>query len=100
MPSRIAFQKLTHEGLSVDVEDFEGQPILFLGKDAPRAQARPIQILGVAVREINTATLLWHYEYEPFPSATANPRLIRHLESLGYIVGTFDQFGNFRKKAA
>ena len=100
MPMRVAFQKLTHEGLSVDVEDFEGQPILFLGKDAPTAQGRPIQILGVATREINTATLLWHYEYEPLPGTRANPKLVKHLESLGYSVGVFDQFGNFRKMAA
>ena len=100
MPLRIAFQKLTHEGLSVDVEVCEGEHILFLGKDAPRAEARPIHILGVAGREMNTATLVWHYEYEPLPRNLATPRLVRHLESLGYIVGMFDQFGNFRKKAA
>jgi hypothetical protein len=98
MPLRIGFHKLTREGLSVDIEEYEGVPILILGKDEPRE--RPIQILGVAGREVNTGTLLWHYEYEPLPGNIPFSRLARYLESLGYTVGLFDQYCNFRRKAA
>ena len=100
MALRIPFRKLTHEGLSVDIEVFRGFSILFLGKDVRSEQSRPIQILGIAGREVNTSSLVWYYEYEPLPASISRPLLVQQLEQRGFRVGVFDQFGNFQSKVA
>ena len=99
MALRLPFRKVTPEGLSVDIEQFEGLSVLILTKNAPGASAKPAQIIGLALREINTPTITWYYEYDPLPREIL-PRLVQHLEMIGYSVGVFDQFGNFRAKAA
>ncbi|MBM4432344.1 MAG: hypothetical protein FJ026_18650 [Chloroflexi bacterium] len=100
MSPRIAFKKTTPEGLAVDVEEFEGQRLLLLTKNMPGGVARAAQIIGIAGQEINTPTVTWYYEYEPLPTTLAVGRVTKYLESRGYKVGVFDQFGNFRAKAA
>lgn len=99
MSQRLPFRKVTPEGLSVDVEEFEGLSILLLTKSVSGALAKPAQIVGIAGKEINSPTLTWYYEYEPLPRQIV-PRLTQYLEMCGYSVGVFDQFGNFRAKAA
>ena len=99
MSMRLPFRKVTPEGLSVDIEEFEGLSILLLTKSVSGAMAKPAQVVGVAVKEINSPTLTWYYEYEPLPKGMS-PRLTQYLEMCGYSVGIFDQFGNFRAKAA
>jgi hypothetical protein len=98
--ARLAFKKTTPDGLAVDVEEVEGLQLLLVTKTLPGSTARAVQILGVAGQEINTPTLTWYYEYEPLPKTVSVSRLAKSLESRGYTVGTFDQFGNFRMKAA
>ncbi len=100
MSPRLAFRKTTPDGLSIDIEEFEGRRFLLLTKDAPGSEGRPAQILGVAGAEINTATITWYYEYEMLPRDVSRARLWSFLESLGYKVGVFDQFANFQSKVA
>lgn len=98
----LAFRKTTPEGLSVDVErfDIEGVSIdvLILTKEAPNGKARCAQVIGIAGKEVNTPGVTWYYEYKPLPWTISKPKLVRFLESRSYIVGTFDQFGNFVPK--
>ena len=100
MSPRIAFKKTTPEGLAVDIEEFEGQRLLLLTKTMPGGVARAAQIIGIAGQEINTPTVTWYYEYEPLPATLSISRVTKYLEGRGYKVGVFDQFGNFRAKAA
>jgi len=100
MSPRIAFKKTTPEGLAVDIEEYEGQRLLLLTKTLPGSMVRAAQIVGLAGREINTPTVTWYYEYEPLPPSLPIARVTRFLESRGYTVGVFDQFGNFHSKAA
>lgn len=100
MSPRIAFRKTTPEGLSVDIEEFEGNQLLLLTKEIPGTMKRAAQVMGLAIREINTPTVTWYYEYEMLPSTVSMSRLAKVLESRGYTLGFFDQFGNFRAKAA
>ena len=100
MSPRIAFKKTTPEGLAVDIEEFEGQRLLLLTKTMPGGVARAAQIVGIAGQEINTPTVTWYYEYEPLPATLSFSRVTKYLEGRGYKVGVFDQFGNFRAKAA
>jgi len=100
MSPRIAFKKTTPEGLAVDIEEFEGQRLLLLTKTMPGGVARAAQIVGIAGQEINTPTVTWYYEYEPLPATLSISRVTKYLEGRGYKVGVFDQFGNFRAKAA
>jgi hypothetical protein len=97
---RIAFIKTTPEGLAVDVEDYEGVPLLLLTKTMPGSRARAAQIVGVACTEVNTPTMTWYYEYEPLPNNMPRSRLARWLENRAYVLGVFDQYGNFRGKLA
>lgn len=97
---RLAFKKVTPDGLSVDIEEVDGLQLLLVTKTLAGSTARAVQILGVAGQEIDTPTLTWYYEYESLPKAVSKSRLAKTLESRGYTVGTFDQFGNFRPKAA
>lgn len=99
MSPRVAFTKQTPEGLSIDLEEFEGLRLLLLTKPKSGAGLRPAQLLGVAGAEINTPTITWYYEYEPLPRTAPETRIVRWLQSKGYSVGVFDQFGNFRAKA-
>jgi hypothetical protein len=99
MSPRLAFRKATPDGLSVDIEEFEGIELLLLTKETP-GQPRSAQVMGVASKEVNTPTVTWYYEYEPLPANISISRLAKWLESKGYVFGIFDQFGNFRKKAA
>lgn len=100
MSSRIAFRKATRDGLLVDILEFEGLRLLLLAKDMPGGTARAVQVLGVALREINTPGFTWYLEYEPLPRTLSVGRMTDWLEKHGYAVGTFDQFGNFRRKVA
>jgi hypothetical protein len=100
MSPRIAFKKTTPEGLAVDIEEFEGIRLLLLTKNLPGSAARAAQIVGLAGQEINTPTVTWYYEFEPLPTNVSLGRVTRFLENRGYKVGVFDQFGNFRAKAA
>ena len=100
MSPRLPFQKVTPEGLCVDVEEYEGQQILFLSKDVPTTAPRPCQVLGIAVAEVNSSSVSWYYEYDLLPRTVSRARLERWLQSRGYRVGIFDQFGNFRERAA
>lgn len=99
---RLAFKKVTPDGLSVDNEEVDGMTLLIVTKTGNygNTTVRYAQILGVAGQEIDTPTLTWYYEYESLPKAVSKSRLAKTLESRGYTVGTFDQFGNFRPKAA
>jgi hypothetical protein len=100
MSPRIAFKKTTPEGLAVDIEEFESYRLLLLTKNMPGGVARAAQVIGLAGQEINTPTVTWYYEYEPLPANMPLSRITKFLESRGYKVGVFDQFGNFRAKAA
>jgi hypothetical protein len=97
---RVAFTKKTPEGLMVDIEEFEGYRLLLLTKGRSGSGARNAQLLGVAGNEINSPTITWYYDYEPLPDMTTEERAVRWLEGRGYALGFFDQFGNFRAKAA
>jgi len=97
---RLSFHKVTPDGLAVEVVPFEGHNILLLAKNIPGGSARPAQILGEAGQEVNTPTLVWYYEYGPLAPSVPVRRLIEWLETRGYLLGTFDQFGNFSRAAA
>ena len=100
MSPSLSFAKVTPGGLCVDVEEWEGQQILFLSKDLPTTALRPCQILGTATHEINDSTVSWHYDYELLPRTMPRARLEHWLQNRGYQVGMFDQFSNFAVKAA
>lgn len=100
MSPRLAFRKATRDGLLVDIKEFEGLRLLLLAKDMPGGTARAVQVLGVALREINTPSFTWYLEYEPLPRTLSVSRLTDWLERHGFAVGVFDQFGNFRRKVA
>jgi len=99
MAARIAFRKTTDDGLLVEVLDYQGKQILLLAKDTPQRSGRQVQVLGTVVREINSPTYTWYYEYEPLSKSLPHAALNRWLLDHGYAPGVFDQFGNFRKAA-
>lgn len=99
MSPRLAFNKVTPDGLEIEIEEFEGLRLLLLAKNVPGGKVRPVQVMGVALREVNTPTLIWYYEYEPLPRTLSTSHLTHWLKDHGYTVGTFDQFGNFRQAA-
>ena len=94
--SRIAFRKATPDRLLIEVIDYNGQQLLVLAKDTPSQNARPIQILGIVLREINSPTYTWYYEYDPLPGTISKAELSQWLIRHGYAPGFFDQFGNFQ----
>ena len=99
MAARIAFRKTTDDGLLVEVLNYQGKQILLLAKDTPQRSSRQVQVLGTVIREINSPTYTWYYEYEPLSKSLAHAALNRWLLEHGYAPGVFDQFGNFRKAA-
>ena len=99
MATQVAFRKVTPDRLLVEVLEYEGYPLLFLAKDVPAAKGRPIQVLGLVLREINSPTYTWFYEYDPLPSTVSRVELHNWLLSHGYLPGVFDQYGNFRQAA-
>jgi hypothetical protein len=100
MPARLAFTKTTAEGLAVEVLDYDDLALLLLTREVPSGVQRGAQLLGVAVREVNSPTLAWYYEYEPIPRHVNLERLYDFVRLNGYTLGVFDQFGNFKAKAA
>ena len=96
MCPQIAFRKVTPDGLSVIVEEFGGLRLLLLTKDLPGKPARPVQVLGVAGVDTSTSAVTWRVEYEPMESEDWTPNLTKWLSKRGYLVGMFDQYGNFR----
>jgi len=94
--ARIAFRKATPDRLLIEVLDYRDQQLLVLAKDTPASKARPVQVLGLVVREVNSPTYTWYYEYTPLPSTVSRSDLERWLSQHGYSQGTFDQYGNFR----
>jgi len=100
MSPQIAFRKVTPEGLSVIVEEYGGLRLLLLTKDLPGRFVRPVQVLGVAGADTNTSPVTWRIEYEPMEKEDWTPHLAEWLNKRGYQAGVFDQFGNFRVKAA
>lgn len=94
---RVAFQMVTPQNLTVDATEVvvEGKTLnlLILAKKLPK-HPQCIQIMGTVGKLDNTPTLTWYYEYEPIPKLEM-PRVIKAMERLGNLVGTFDQFGNF-----
>lgn len=98
--ARIAFTKTTPEGLAVEVERYEGVDLLLLTKTLAQSNRIAVQVMGIAMREINSPTITWYYEYEPLPNSFSRTRLDQWLSLRGYTTGTFDQFGNFNPKAA
>jgi hypothetical protein len=99
MPLHLVFRKVTPDGLSVEVLEFEGHSLLLLGQQKGVGHARPVQILGVIGEELLAVGGNWHYEYEPLPKAVSLTRLRQWMGNHGYVVGEFDQFGNFREAA-
>jgi len=93
---RIAFRKATPDRLLIEVLDYDGQQLLVLASDSPASKARPVQVLGLVVREVNSPTYTWYYEYTPLPSTVSRSQLVDWLAHHGYAQGTFDQYGNFR----
>jgi hypothetical protein len=100
MSPQLAFRKTTPDGLSIDLEEYEDMKLLLLTKQSPSGDQRFAQVLGVAGGEVNTPTVVWYYEYQPLPKTTVFARVAKWLEMRGYTVGSFDQYGNFRSKAA
>jgi len=100
MAPRIAFRKVTPDGLSVDIEQYENLRLLLLTKELPGKRTQAVQVIGVAVQELNSPTITWYYEYEPLPQDIPLAKVNRWLQTQGYLVGVFDQFGNFQEKAA
>lgn len=94
--ARIAFRKATPDRLLIEVLDYDGQKLLVLAKDTVASKARPLQVLGFVIREVNSPTYTWYYEYTPLPSTVSRSRLEQWLAHHGYAWGTFDQYGNFR----
>lgn len=95
MSPRVPFRKQTPDGLSIDIEEYDGLPVLLLTKELPGAVDRAAQVMGIADKEVNTPTVAWYYEYRPLPKPSLMRPLAKWLENHGYRVGTFDQFGNF-----
>ncbi len=87
------------DGLAVEIQEFEGYPVLLLGQEKRSGQAHPVQIMGIARQERNAVGYNWYYEYEPLPRTISLSRLHQWLQAHGYAVGIFDQFGNFRQAA-
>ena len=100
MSPRIAFTKTTHEGLHVDVVAFGSQSLLVLTRQLPGTAEVALQVLGLAMGEVNTPTDTWYYEYEPLPDGVSRAQLQSWLRQRGYTPGYFDQFGNFELAAA
>ena len=100
MSPRIAFHKLTREGLHVEVEMFENTRLLVLSKTASGPFQKTVQVRGIAGEETRSQNSTWYYEYVPLPGTVSPSRLRAWLELRGYQVGVFDQFGNFRARAA
>lgn len=99
MAARIAFRKVTPDGLTVETIEFEEYRLLLLTKDMPRSTGRAVQVMGVALREVSSPGKMSYYEYESLPKYLSPARLYDWLRNLGYTTGTFDQYGNFRKVA-
>jgi hypothetical protein len=99
MPLHLVFRKVTPDGLSVEVQPFEGHCLLLLGQQKGAGQGRPVQVLGIAGEERLAIGGNWQYEYEPLPKTISITRLRQWLRDHGYVMGVFDQFGNFREAA-
>jgi hypothetical protein len=99
MGVQVPFRKVTLDRLLLEVLDYQGHALLVLAKDTPSATGRPIQVLGIVLREINSPTYTWFYEYDPLPEALSRIELNRWLLAHSYLPGMFDQYGNFRQAA-
>ena len=100
MSARLAFRKVTLEGLGIQVPEFEGLPILLLTKENPGSGERLVQIMGIVIGEVSSAGPNWYYEYEMLPRNVSSKQLTQWIENQGYRIGVFDQYGNFQSKAA
>jgi len=100
MSPRLVFRKITADGLYIEIEEYNGLKLLLLTKDMAGMRARPVQVLGVARTEGSQNTLRWYYEYVPLPTDISPRQLDAWLHDRGYVMGVFDQFGNFVEKQA
>jgi len=99
MCPQLVFRKVTPDGLLVEIRDFEGQPLLLLTQQKPSPGGRPIQVMGIATEEQLAMGGNWYYEYMPLPRSISTHKMKSWLEMHGYVLGVFDQFGNFRQAA-
>lgn len=100
MALRLAFRKVTPEGLDLLVLELDGLPILLLTKVRPTSGERLVQVMGVVSGEVRTSGPNWYYEYAALPREISSRHLTTWLENQGYCVGVFDQYGNFQAPAA
>ncbi|MBC7237159.1 MAG: hypothetical protein H5T69_15060 [Chloroflexi bacterium] len=99
MSPHLVFRKVTPDGLAVEIQEFDGYPLLLLGQQKHSGPARPVQIMGIAKEEKASLAGNWYYEYDPLPKTLSLTRVTKWLQEHGYVVGVFDQFGNFRRAA-
>lgn len=99
MALRVPFRQLTPEGLSIQVVEYEGYRILLLVKDVLGQPGKATQVMGIATETVPGSRTDWFYEFEPLPPSLSKKAMAAWLQERGYVLGLFDQYGNFERAA-